>query len=104
MCWLGPLDLMSVPVTGGAIVVWLSFLVVGCWIRVGVYRNVGELIELNPKVPGPELENSVEDVSSNCCSRDNALLETLVIGIGGSLGGVGVWIGPLFLFISSFLR
>ena len=95
---------MSVLVTVGAVGVWLSFPVVGCWIRVGVYRNVGELIELNPKVPGPELGNSVEDVSSSCCSRDNALLETLVIGIGGSLGGVGVWIGPLFLFISSFLR
>ena len=50
---------------------------------------MGELIELNPQVPWPELGNSVEDVSSNCCSRDNALLDTLVIGIGGSLGGVG---------------
>ena len=80
---------MSDPVTGGAIGVWLPFPVVGCWIRVGVYRNVGELIELNPQVPWPELGNSVEDVSSNCCSRDNALLDTLVIRIGGSLGGVG---------------
>ena len=95
---------MSVPVTGGVIVVWLLFPVVGLLIKAGVYINVGELIPLNPQFPAPELGNSVEDVSSSCCSRYSALLETLVIGIGGSLGGVGVCIGPLLLFISSFLR